>query len=81
MALTKHSEIAQIIFEPQTGHLFVKRRSWVEEDGVQIAPDSVHRDSFTPGQDLSAYESEVQTAAAFFWTPEVIAAYKSRQTL
>lgn len=80
MALTKHSEITQIIFEPQTGILFVKRRTWVEEDGVKIAPDSIHRDSFIPGQSLDDYESEVQQAANFFWTPDVIAAYRTRQT-
>jgi monoamine oxidase len=79
MALTKRNEIAQIIFEPQTGHLFVKRRMWIEDDGVQITSDNVHRDSFVPGQDLSDHEAVVQAAAAFFWTPDVMAACEARQ--
>lgn len=54
----------------------VREATIIERDGVEVSR-TYHRWMFTPGQDVSAMNADVQAIAAAIWTPEVIAAYQA----
>jgi hypothetical protein len=56
----------------------VRETTIIERDGVEISR-TYHRWMFTPGQDVSAMNADVQAVAAAVWTPEAIAAYNAQQ--
>lgn len=70
-----------------TGHVHVQHATVIEEDGEPIAPPSLWRRSFNPGEPIEFPEAlgvtaeelaEVQAHAALAATPERVAAHKAR---
>jgi hypothetical protein len=47
--------------------------------GEEIAAQTFHRTSLTPGQDLTGQPANVVAIAQAAWTPEVVAAYQQAQ--
>ena len=46
--------------------------------GEEIAAQTFHRTSLTPGQDLTGQPAQVVAIAQAAWTPEVLAAYQAQ---
>ena len=78
MALNKLTIIDKIeVLE--SGHIQVRRATYILEDGIRIAGPAYHRNAYSPGDDIVHEETNVQAHAQLAWTPEVIAAYRIQQ--
>ena len=74
--LTKHTIIDQItIGEDKT--IFVRHATSIIDDGIEISK-TYHRDSFTPGIDVSDQDQSIIDIANLVWTQEVIDAYRQK---
>ena len=60
--------------------LQVRRATYITEDGVRISSPTYSRVAYAPGQDLSHEDPMVQRVARAEWTPDVVRAYRARQT-
>jgi hypothetical protein len=59
-------QVAKITVE--TGNIVLVRYNVLTlEDGVQVGPAGLHRESFMPGADISDCPAEVQAACAEAW--------------
>lgn len=76
MALTENKVVDKIEIVGN-GILQVREATTIMRDGEEIAK-TYHRDSFAPGDDISAMPANVQAIATAAWTPEVIAAYQAQ---
>ena len=75
--ITKETVIDKIeILE--TGHLQVRRATYIIEDGKRIAGPMYHRVAYTPGATIDNEDSLVKSCADMVWTPEVIEANRQR---
>jgi hypothetical protein len=79
MAITKQTAVDQITV-CENGIVQVREATVITEDGKQISK-TYHRTSLTPGQDLTGQPANVVAICNVAWTPEVIAAYQTLQTL
>lgn len=78
--LTKETVIDKIeILE--SGHVQVRRATYVLEDGVRISGPNYHRVAYDPGANISTEDVRVRNHAKTAWTPEVIAAHRERLRL
>jgi len=78
MALTKEVAVDQITVT-ENGIVLVRETTTIKEDGVELSRQ-YHRTSFAPEADLTGQPANVVAICNAAWTPEVIAAYKARQT-
>ena len=76
MSLTETKVIDQITV---TGNGIVLYREATRiMRGEEIAAQTFHRTSLTPGQDLTGQPAQVVAIAQAAWTPEVLAAYQAQ---
>jgi DNA-binding transcriptional LysR family regulator len=76
MSLTETKVIDQITV---TGNGIVLYREATRiMRGEEIAAQTFHRTSLTPGQDLTGQPANVVAIAQAAWTPEVLAAYQAQ---
>jgi DNA-binding transcriptional LysR family regulator len=75
--LTETKVIDQITIT-ENGFVLYREAARILKDGEQIA-QTFHRNSLTPGQDLTGIPANVAAIAQVAWTPEVIAAYQQAQ--
>jgi DNA-binding transcriptional LysR family regulator len=78
MSLTKTTVIDQITVT-ENGIVLYREATRIMEDGEELTK-KYHRNSLTPGQDLTGVPSNVQAICNVAWTPEVIAAHQAQQT-
>ena len=78
MSLTKTTTVDQITVTENGTVLYREATSFLE-DGVAITK-TFHRNSLTPGQDLTGVPANVVAHCNTAWTAEVVAAYKAAQT-
>jgi hypothetical protein len=76
MALTKETVVDQITVD-ETGHVLYREATRIMEDGNQISK-TFHRTSLEPGADLTGQPANVVAICNVVWTPEVLAAYKTK---
>ena len=77
MSLTKTTTVDQITVT-ENGIVLYREATRVVEDGNEIAK-TYHRNSLTPGQDLTGQPANVVAIAQAAWTAEVVAAYQAAQ--
>jgi DNA-binding transcriptional LysR family regulator len=76
MSLTKTTTVDQITVT-ENGIVLYREATRIMEDGNEISK-TYHRNSLTPGQDLTGQPTNVVAVATVAWTPEVIAAYQAQ---
>ena len=77
MSLTKQAVIDQITVT-ENGTIFYREATRIMEDGNQIS-QTYHRNSLTPGQDLTGVPANVVAHCNTAWTADVVAAYQAAQ--
>ena len=77
MSLTKQTVIDQITVE-ENGTVLYREATRIMEDGKQLS-QTYHRNSLTPGQDLTGVPANVVAHCNTAWTAEVVAAYQAAQ--
>ena len=77
MSLTKTTAVDQITVTENGTVLYREATSFLE-DGVAITK-TFHRNSLTPGQDLTGVPANVVAHCNTAWTAEVVAAYQAVQ--
>jgi hypothetical protein len=75
MSLTKTTTVDQITVEENAVILY-REATRIMEDGNELSK-TYHRNSLTPGQDLTGIPANVVAICNTAWTAEVIAAYQS----
>ena len=75
MSLTKSTAVDQITVT-ENGIILYREATRIMEDGTELTK-SYHRNSLTPGQDLTGIPANVVAICNTVWTAEVIAAYKA----
>jgi hypothetical protein len=78
MSLTKQTVVDQITVT-ENGIVLYREATRIMEDGNELSK-TYHRNSLTPGQDLTGQPANVVAICNAAWTPEVIAAYQAQQT-
>jgi hypothetical protein len=78
MSLTKSTVIDQITVQ-ENGTILYREATRIMEDGVAITK-TYHRNSLTPGQDLTGIPANVVAICNAAWTADVVAAYQAAQT-
>lgn len=78
MSLTKTTTVDQITVT-ENGTILYREATSFLENGVAITK-TFHRNSLTPGQDLTSVPANVVAHCNAAWTAEVVAAYKAAQT-
>ena len=77
MSLTKSTVIDQITVT-ENGIILYREATRIMEDGVAITK-TFHRNSLTPGQDLTGVPANVVAHCNTAWTADVVAAYQAAQ--
>jgi hypothetical protein len=77
MALTKQTVVDQITVT-ENGIVLYREATRIMEDGTELSK-TYHRNSLTPGQDLTGIPANVVAICNVAWTPSVIAAYQAAQ--
>ena len=77
MSLTKTTTVDQITVT-ENGTILYREATSFLEDGVAITK-TFHRNSLTPGQDLTGVPANVVAHCNTAWTAEVVAAYQAVQ--
>jgi hypothetical protein len=62
----------------ENGIVLYREATRIMEDGNELSK-TYHRNSLTPGQDLTGIPSNVVAHCNVAWTPEIIAAYQAAQ--
>jgi hypothetical protein len=75
MSLTKITAVDQITVT-ENGIILYREATRIMEDGIELSK-TYHRNSLTPGQDLTGIPANVIAICNTAWTAEVIAAYQS----
>ena len=78
MSLTKTTTVDQITVT-ENGVILYREATSFLEDGVAITK-TFHRNSLTPGQDLTGVPANVVAHCNTAWTSDVVAAYQAAQT-
>ena len=76
MSLTKTTTIDQITVT-ENGAVFYREATRIMEDDNELSK-TYHRNSLTPGQDLTGIPANVVAICNLAWTAEVIAAYQAQ---
>ena len=74
--ITKETAIDQITVT-ENGVILYREVTRIMEDDTELTK-TYHRNSLTPGQDLTDVPEKVVAICDTAWTPEVIAAYKTK---
>jgi len=74
VAITKETKVDQITVT-ENGIVLYREATRIMEDGEELTK-KYHRNSLTPGQDLTGVPDNVQAICNVAWTPEVIAAFE-----
>ena len=77
MSLIKQMVIDQITVQ-ENGTVLYRNATRIMEDGVQLS-QTYHRNSLTPGQDLTGVPANVVAHCNTAWTADVVAAYQAAQ--
>lgn len=77
MSLTKEIVVDQITVT-EKGIILYREATRILEDGEELTK-KYHRNSLTPGQDLTGVPENVRMICNVAWTPEVLAAFQSSQ--
>jgi DNA-binding transcriptional LysR family regulator len=77
MSITKSTTVDQITVT-ENGIVLYREATRIMEDGNELSK-SYHRNSLTPGQDLTGIPANVVAHCNVAWTAEVIAAYQAAQ--
>jgi hypothetical protein len=77
MSLTKTTTVDQITVT-ENGIILHREATRIMEDGKEISK-TYHRNSLTPGQDLTGVPANVVAICNAAWTAEVVAAYQQQQ--
>jgi predicted ThiF/HesA family dinucleotide-utilizing enzyme len=77
MPLTKTTVIDQITVT-EDGSIFYRQATKIFENDVEISKQ-YHRNSLTPGQDLTGVPANVVAICNAAWTADVVAAYQAAQ--
>tara|TARA_B100001093_G_C26329709_1_gene801282 strand:- start:138 stop:389 length:252 start_codon:yes stop_codon:yes gene_type:complete len=77
MAITKTNEIAKIEVVGEYKHIQVRTDIIIKEDGNEISR-TAHRVAYTPDQDISSENAEVQAVANAVWTDAVKDAWTAK---
>lgn len=77
MALAKVTVVDKIEIA-EDGSVFVRRATYVTEDGVRITEPTYHRTSYVPGDPVEHEDARVRDVAGLIWTPAVIQAHRNR---
>lgn len=78
MSLTKSTAVDQITVT-ENGIIFYREATRIMEDGKELSK-TYHRNSLTPGQDLTGVQANVAAHCNTAWTADVVAAYQAAQT-
>ena len=77
MSLTKSTTVDQITVT-ENGIVLYREATRIMEDGNELSK-TYHRNSLTPGQDLTGIPANVVAHCNLAWTESVIAAYQAAQ--
>jgi len=77
MSLTKTTTVDQITVT-ENGTILYREATRIMEDGKEITK-TYHRNSLTPGQDLTGVPANVVAHCNTAWTADVVAAYQAAQ--
>jgi hypothetical protein len=77
MSLTKSTTVDQITVT-ENGIVLYREATRIMEDDNELSK-TYHRNSLTPGQDLTGIPANVVAHCNVAWTAEVIAAYQAAQ--
>ena len=77
MSITKITAIDQITVI-ENGIVMYREATRLMEDGNELSK-TYHRNSLTPGQDLTGVPANVAAICNVAWTAEVVAAYQAAQ--
>ena len=77
MAITKETAIDQITVT-ENGIILYREATRIMEDGTELTK-TYHRNSLTPGQDLTGVPEKVVAICNTAWTADVVAAYQAAQ--
>ena len=77
MSLTKQAVIDQITIT-ENGTVLYREATRIMEDGKELSK-TYHRNSLTPGQDLTGVPANVVAHCNTAWTADVVAAYQAAQ--
>ena len=77
MSITKTTTVDQITVT-ENGIVLYREATRLMEDGNELSK-TYHRNSLTPGQDLTGIPANVVAHCNVAWTAEVIAAYQAVQ--
>jgi len=75
MAITKETKVDQITVT-ENGIILYREATRILEDGEELTK-KYHRNSLTPGQDLTGVPENVVAICNVAWTPEVISAFEA----
>ena len=78
MSLTKTTTVDQITVT-ENGIILYREATRIMEDDKEISK-TYHRNSLTPGQDLTGVPANVVAHCNTAWTADVVAAYQAAQT-
>ena len=76
MAITKETLVDQITVT-ENGIVLYREATRIMEDGNELSK-TFHRNSLTPGQDLTGQPANVVAICNTVWTAEVIAAWQAK---
>ena len=79
MSITKETTVDQITVT-ENGIVLYREATRIMEDGNELTK-TYHRNSLTPGQDLTGIPANVVAICNVAWTAEVIAAYEAAYAL
>ena len=77
MAITKETVVDQITVN-ENGVVLYREATRIIEDGKELTK-TYHRNSLSPGQDLTGQPEKVVAICNTVWTPEIVAAYQANQ--
>jgi DNA-binding transcriptional LysR family regulator len=77
MSLTKSTAVDQITVT-ENGTVLYREATRIMEDGKELSK-TYHRNSLTPGQDLTGVPANVVAHCNTAWTADVVAAYQAAQ--
>ena len=77
MSLTKTTTVDQITVT-ENGIILYREATRIMENGTELTK-TYHRNSLTPGQDLTGVPANVVAHCNTAWTADVVAAYQAAQ--
>jgi len=78
MSITKSTTVDQITIT-ENGIVLYREATRIMEDGNELSK-TYHRNSLTPGQDLTGIPANVAAICNVAWTEAVVSAYQAAQS-